>query len=146
MLLKNKNGIKCDLCSTTYSDKFVYYSCSGDGKYIDFTVVPPMSSSRNISLNIDMCENCYSNYKTQILNNVSNAKSGFIKDDLSGVYYNKCDLIKLDLTKVDVNKDRDKPIETITDIDIIVAGESFKNLLQSILNAKQKTTDEWTSK
>lgn len=146
-LLKSKNGIRCDTCGMTFTDVFVYYSCDGVGYTVDFN--NRMHRKNGTYINFDMCQHCCDKYKKIILKHVKDAKKDMIKDDFSDEFYKAVDYMVIELTEVDVDKDRDDSTTTKEDIDIKVAGKSLKEFLSKILETKKNAAeekDEWTTK
>ena len=148
MLLKSKDGIRCDLCGTPYRENFTYYSCDGSINVID--VSKHLNNKTSQTITFDMCSNCYSKYTDIILNNVKKIQPGKIKDDFSDAFYTKTAYAKIILTKVVVAKEaKNGVMSSNEDIDIVVAGESLKNLSKQIIEVRGKYSekeDEWTAK
>lgn len=153
-LLKSKNGIRCDTCGSKHVNVFAYYACEGTGFKYDSTSKPAVHKENGMHLSFDMCPICYDNYKKLILNNIKDAQEGYIKDDFSSKFYDSTDYIRIDLTRVNVdkNKENGKQLDTEVDIDIIIAGDSLKDLLQVMLEVRNKAEqeeaegkDEWTT-
>jgi len=152
--LKTKNGIRCDVCGTTHTEKFIYYDCSCKLFSIDFTSRPPKRQELDIAMypsvrTFDMCSMCYGKYRKLILDNVGSAQQSKLKDDFSDKFYDKTQYLSMQLTRVDVDKDRKgDEVNSNVDIDMNVAGESLKEFLSLIKNQKskkEKEVDEWTT-
>lgn len=148
MLLKSKDGIRCDLCGVPFRENFIYYSCDGHINQIDVSKRINNKTSQTISF--DMCSNCYSQYTNIIMSHIKKLQPNKIKDDFSDTFYEKTLYAKIILTKVVVSKEAKGGIESSNeDIDIIVAGESLKDLSKLIINTRNKYNekeDEWTVK
>lgn len=148
MLLKSKDGIRCDLCGTPYRENFTYYSCDGNINHIDIS--KHTNNKTNQTITFDMCTNCYSKYTGIIMNHIKKLQPNKIKDDFSDNFYDKTLYAKIILTKVVVSKAVKGGIESSNeDIDINVAGDSLKELSKLILNTRNKYNekeDEWTAK
>lgn len=71
MQLKDRDGIACDQCGTTYKTDFLYYS-------FDFRQVPVQANRRpaldrvlgmQVSFSLDICTQCFEKIKTTVLEN-----------------------------------------------------------------------------
>jgi hypothetical protein len=89
MLLPDKEGIICDVCTTTYRDDFTYYS-------YDFrTIKVHQDAMQQIVLksppekSVDVCSGCHENFKKVILKNYKPSPSDQGRIYKSGIY---CDL------------------------------------------------------
>ena len=71
MQLKDRDGIACDQCGTTYKTDFLYYS-------FDFRIVPVNENRRpsldrllntQVTFSLDICPQCFEKIKTTVIEN-----------------------------------------------------------------------------
>lgn len=143
MLLKSRDGIRCDLCGSVHKKNFSYYSADGIGLKIS----NKMSSKTSRNLNFDMCELCYGKTRDIILSHIKDAKVGYVKDDYSDNFFNNAEYMSIILTKVVVNSESGGVVSQDQDIDIVLVGDSLKNLIKTVteIRKKYKEEDEWTA-
>jgi len=144
MLLKSRDGIRCDLCGTAYRNIFTYYSASGTGLKINKKIVHKTGRA----LNFDMCQSCYQECRDKVLSHILDAKAGQIKDDYSDNFYDVTEYMKIILTEVVVDSKNGGVVKQSEDIDLILADNSLKDLIKTITETKikySKEEDEWTA-
>jgi ribosomal protein L32 len=84
MLLRDKTGIKCDLCGINYHTEFTYYSFD----FRDVNIYGPSRPSLDMILkspigySCDVCLSCFEGLKEKIIANNVNRKS--LRCDISG--------------------------------------------------------------
>lgn len=143
MLLKSRDGIRCDLCGSVHKSDFSYYSCDGVG----LKIANKMSSKTSKNINFDMCEICYGKARDKILSHIKDAKIGYVKDDYSDNFYNNGEYMSITLTQVSVEQKKGGVVSQNLDIDIVLAADSLKDLIKTIteVRKKYKEEDEWNS-
>jgi hypothetical protein len=81
MQLKDRDGIACDQCGTTYKTDFLYYS-------FDFRLVPVHENRRaalqqllnqEATFSLDICTACFEKIKTKVVENYSKGMRGDVK-------------------------------------------------------------------
>jgi len=73
MLLKNKDGIKCDLCGQEYKSKFTYYSYDCHKVSVDVSKMETrkeqITDVDGSIIGYDVCENCHKNNLNKMMEN-----------------------------------------------------------------------------
>ncbi len=69
MLLPNQNGILCDICKTTYSEDFKYYSYDFRKVIVTNNSMPVLKYTGAVDMSSDLCEGCNEKFKTLIIKN-----------------------------------------------------------------------------
>lgn len=62
MLLKDKNGIKCDFCGNIHKSKFVYYSYDCHKVSVDLEKLETKKESPDVNestIGFDVCDECH---------------------------------------------------------------------------------------
>jgi hypothetical protein len=146
MLLRDKNGIRCDLCGTTVRTKFTYYSI----ETIQAVVRNAVSvGSQPFQFNHDVCESCYTTMVDQCKKNLAariipkQIKCDFCPKHYGGTF----SYYSLRLSKVAVDVELDPPLKVERNImDFNVADCCFKDLLNKVNNVvdKVKHEGEWS--
>jgi len=148
MLLKSKDGIRCDLCGMTFKDKFVYYSVSFLEGRVDASRLLTMEVKEKFDL--DACEGC--------LEKVTDKVKGIDAKDTNltitcrhcgKVMSNKFTYYLFKPTKVTADKDvtEEGPANVERDIFEVpicsTCGNFFKDKKAEI-RKKHQTGEEWS--
>jgi len=143
MLLKSKDGIECDICTSAYRNDFTYYSFDR----VEISVNGGFSSPPKMIDSCDICESCFANIKNKCIENLGPITPLQIKCDSCPKYSKGASFTyyQLIVTKVvvDKNKKEEGPSEVIPkhmDFNMCFeCGEKWKkHLLESRQNRDKK--------
>ena len=85
MQLKDRDGIACDICGTSYRTDFRYYSFDIRNIAVNDNLRPPIGSmlSSNVIFSLDVCEKCMGNVAEDVKKNYKAIKNA-VCCDLTG--------------------------------------------------------------
>lgn len=77
MQLKERDGIACDYCGTTYRNDFDYYSFDFHNVQVHENIRMPIENilSTNIIFSVDVCTACFDQFRTRVVENYKKAMS-----------------------------------------------------------------------
>lgn len=134
------------MCSTIHKEQFTYYSF--DFNEIEVDSQKMLSRNNGMKFDADICEKCYDNARTKIMQNLKSHQNGKISCDfcsimMSGafIYY------KTYVHKVSVDKNVNPPTLVSKNVlDINVDSNCFKGFNNSVLNSRldAKKKGDWS--
>jgi hypothetical protein len=73
MQLKERDGIACDLCGTTYKTEFTYFSWDFRQVQVNENIRPPVEQIFNMHIvfSLDVCTACWERFKPKIIKHYS---------------------------------------------------------------------------
>ncbi len=147
MLLKEQDGILCDICGSTHRVVFTYYSMEGSRIVVDATKQAINKQVKDID--VDACAVCYEKIMTKVRSNLGNSPTNGIKCDISGkVFTGKFEYYTMIADKIEVDGSRclesEENIPPEVEIDKKVMDFKMgKEYVNSLTNTMLKTRKQY---
>lgn len=146
MLLRTKDGISCDICSTIYKDQFNYYSFESNGIAVDSAAMRVSQLGKD--LDIDVCEKCYIAAEEKVRKHIAKTPpAGAVKCDFcTNILKGKFSYHRMLIHKVEVDKAIDKPKVTRNHMDFNADDGCFSQLANMAMETRKniKSKGEWS--